>query len=187
MTKKMNAKTILFAFALSLFTLSASAQNEQRQGRRQRMSTTEMYTRNAERLVKQMKLEDEKKDLFTVLYLDYMNARQNAANPKGETEGNERIDAKKLTDEEAKALIEKQFAKAEAQNKVDQEYYARFLEMLTPKQAAYIFVPQLSRGAMMNGERPQGMGRGGFGGGGFGPGGFGGGGFGGGDFGGGGF
>lgn len=176
----MNFKSILTIAVFMVFCITASAQNNQ-QGRRRRMDTTEMYNRQAERLVKQMKLDDEKKDLFTVLYLDYMAARQNAANPKGEEDGDERVDLKKLTDEKAKELVEKQFARTEAQLKVDKEYYPKFLEFLTPVQVAQVFVQRLSRGNA-EGQRPGGGfggGRGGFGGGGFGGGGFGGGGFGG--------
>lgn len=176
----MNYKSILTIVVLAVFCISASAQNDQ-QGRRRRMDTTEMYNRQAERLVKQLKLTDDNKDLFTVLYLDYMAARQNAANPKGETENDDRVDLKKLTDEQAKELVEKQFARTEAQLKVDKEYYPKFLEFLTPVQVAQVFVQRLNRGAS-EGQRPGGFGggRGGFGGGFGGPGGgFGGGGFGG--------
>lgn len=156
----MNLKSIVAIFAFALFAISVSAQ-EQQQGRRQRMNTTEMYNRQAERLVKQLKLEDDKKDLFTVLYLDYQAARHNAANPKGDNEKEERIDVKKLTDEAAKELVQKQFAQAEVQLAVDKEYYAKFLEILTPVQVAQVFVPRLNRAA--NGQMQGG--RGGFGGG----------------------
>ena len=174
----MNFRSILTFALLVMFSVSVSAQNDQ-QGRRRRMDATEMFNRNAERLVKQLKLDDEKKDLFTVLYLDYMAARQNAAHPKGESDADERVDFKKITDEEAKELVEKQFARTEAELKVDKEYYAKFLDIITPAQAAQVFLR--GAGAAMGGfrgGRPEGMGRGGFGGGGFG-GGFGGGGFGG--------
>lgn len=174
----MNFKSIITVFALAIIAISASAQDQQ-QGRRQRMNTTEMYTRQAERLVKQLKIEDDKKDLFTALFLDYQAARHNAVNPKGENEKEEKLDLKKMTDDEAKALVQKQFSQTEAQLNVDKEYYAKFLEMLTPVQVAQIFVPRLNRAA--NGQQG---GRGGFGGG-FPGGGFPGGGFGGGGFGGG--
>lgn len=175
----MNLKHIFTFIVLVVFCTSVSAQDNQQQGRRRRMDATEMFNRNAERLVKQLKLDDEKKDMFTVLYLDYMAARQNAAHPKGETDDNANVDFKKITDEEAKELVEKQFARTEAELKVDRDYYTKFLDILTPAQAAQVFVRGAGRGMEgMNGRRPEGFGRGGFGGGGFG-GGFGGGGFGG--------
>lgn len=177
----MKTKSFFVALALSLIATSLSAQdnnNPQRGQRRQKMDTTEMFNRQAERLVKQLKLEDEKKDVFTVLYLDYQAARQNATHPKGEDDSDERIDIKKLTDEQATQLIEKQFAQTEAQLTVDKEYYKKFLEILTPSQTAQIFIRQRAgnrAGNMQGGQRPGGGrgqgGQGGFGGGFGGPGG----------------
>ena len=176
-------KFVIAALALVLISATAAAQNNGG-GRRQRMNTAEMNNRMAERLADQMKLDSEKANLFKVLYLDYQNARQNAANPKGEEE-EERVNMKKLTDEKATELIDKQLKGQEAQLTVDKEYLPKFLEILTPSQAAYIYL----RGAGMRsgnngrqgngGDRPGGFGGGGFPGGGFPGGGFGGGGFGG--------
>lgn len=153
-----------------LFAATAFAQNNG--GQRQRLDPTEMYTRMADRLVKQLKIEDDKAEVFKILYLDYQTARHNAANPKGES-NNERVNLKSLTDEKANELIQKQFATTEAQLAVDKDYLKKFLEILTPAQAAQIFVPSLSRqgfqnGGQRQGGRPGGMGggqRGGFGGG----------------------
>ena len=150
--------------------LMAVAQNNGGQ-RRQRIDQAEMNNRMAERLASQMKLDKEKTELFKLLFLDYQTARQNAANPKGEDESaNERINLDKIDDEKAKELIEKQFATQEAQLAVDREYLPKFLEILTPAQAARIYV---RRGNQWQRSQQGGQGgpRGGFGGG---PGGFGG-------------
>lgn len=177
----MKIKTLIATLAVLLCVSYAQAQNQGNRRSRQRMDPTEMYNRNAERMAKQMKLDDEKTQLFTVLYLDYMNARQNAAYPKGEEQNEQQIDMKKLTEEQAKELIEKQFNRTEAQLKVDKEYYPKFLEFLTAVQTSQVFL----RGMNMGGNRQGGNVNGPRGGGGFG-GGFPGGGFpGGGDFGGG--
>lgn len=168
-------KIILLALALVLISATSVAQNNR--GNRQRIDPTEMHNRMAERLAKDMKLDEDKAGIFKVLYLDYQTARQNAMNPKGES-ADENVDMKKLTDEKAAELIQKHFAAQEAQLAVDKEYLLKFLEIITPAQAAQIFLPGRSRMGGMNGQGRQG----GFGGG---PrGGFGGG-FGGGDFGGG--
>lgn len=171
----MKIRAIVATLFISLTVLSASAQNNgQRQSRRQRMDTTELFNRQAERLVKQLKLDDEKKDVFTVLYIDYLNSRHNATHPKGEEDSNERVDFKNLTDEKAAELVQKQFAQTEAQLKIDKEYYPKFLEILTPAQAAQIYLRSARNafGGMPGGGNRQGFGgnRGGFGG----PGGFGG-------------
>lgn len=144
-------KVILSSLAFLLISLAAIAQNNN--GRqRQKMDTQELYGRMADRLAKQMKLEDEKADAFKVLYIDYQTTRSNVANPKGEDEKDEKVNLNKITDEEAAALIEKQFAAQEAQLKVDKDYLPRFLEIITPAQAARIYV---RRGGMM-GDAPQG-------------------------------
>lgn len=159
---------------IMLATATVSAQNNR--GQRQRLDPTELYTQMGERLAKQMKLEDEKADVFKVLYLDYQMARRNAANPKGEAETEERVDFKKLTDEKATELIEKQFATQEAQLAVDKSYLPKFLEILTPSQAAQVFLARQGMGMQRqnNGQMGGGRGFGGPGGGFGGQGGFGG-------------
>jgi len=169
-------KRLLFT-ALAVIFISSAAMAQQNGGRRQQMDPTEMYNRQAERLVKQMKLDDDKAEPFKVLYLDYQTARHNATHPKGGESSDEeanKVDWKKLTDEQATVLIDKQFKGQEAQLQIDKEYLPKFLEILTPAQTAQIYVRQ-GRGGQQG--RPDG-GRGGFPGGGFpggGPGGFGGG------------
>lgn len=162
---------------LCMMTVSANAQDDNN-GRRQRFNRGEMVQRQAERLAKQLNLADDKTETFKVLYIDYRTARYNAVNPKGE-ETQQRPDLSKITDAEATALIEKQFAAQEAQLKVDKEFYPKFLELLTPSQTARIFIPQGNGNG--NSQRQQGGMRGNGGGRPGGNGGFGGN-FGGGDF-----
>ena len=170
-------RIIVSAFALLLITVAAVAQdNNGRQ--RQRMHAQEMYGSMADRLAKQMKLEDDKADAFKVLYVDYQTTRSNAANPKGEDEKDEKVNLNKITDEEATVLINRQFAAQEAQLKVDKEYLPRFLEIITPAQAARVYVRRAggmggNEQGMRGGQgRPGGFGGPGGGGGFGGPGGF---------------
>ena len=151
---------------LMLTATTSNAQNTEGRNQRQRMNPTELYTRMADRLAKEMKLEDDKAETFKVLYLDYQTARQNAANPKGENAENERVDMKKLTDAQATELIQKRFQTQEAQLAVDKEYYPKFLEILTPAQAAQIYIQRGGGRNGMNGQNGRGgrMGGGGFGG-----------------------
>lgn len=161
-------KIIISAFAFLLLSVAAMAQDNQGGRQRQKFNPTEMYEKMAERLAKQMKLDDDKAENFKVLYLDYQTARRNAIDPKGENgESDEKVNLNKITDEEATKLIQKSFDKQEAQLKVDKDYLPRFLEILTPAQAARIYV----KWAGMRGNGQQGgMRPGGFPGGG--PGGF---------------
>lgn len=136
----------IFLAILAFVSISTAvmAQNNNGRGQRQRIDPTEMYTRMGDRLAKQMKLDDDKSDVFKVLYLDYQMARRNAANPKGESEAQERVDFDKLTDEQATELIQKTIATQEAQAKVDKDYLPKFLEILTPVQAAQVYLQRQS-------------------------------------------
>lgn len=168
-------KSIFLMLALA-FAVSAMAQNgnDGRRERRNNMSLVEMYNRQATRLANQLKLKDETEQKFIALYLDYQNARHNAANPRGgdQETAEQTVDFKNLTDEEATELIQKNFDRQEKQLAVDKEYLPRFLEMLTPVQAAQVYL-QRAGGNRGMGQRGNG-GRGGNGGNGGGRGGFGG-------------
>lgn len=157
----MKTKSLLAALSLLLVALTANAQGN--------FNPEEMFSRMANRLAKNMKLEDSAKDQFTALYIEYQTARMKAAGQDGQ-QGNQRVDLDNITDEEATALIEKTFKTQEAQLAVDREYYTKFIKVITPAQAAQVFV----RRAGMSGQRMGGMRqRGeGFGGPGGGPGGF---------------
>lgn len=174
-------KLILSALIMVLVSSFAMAQDSNRQrgqrnGQRQRIDPTEMITRQADRLVKQMKLEKDKEDLFKTLYLAYQTERRNAVDPKNENKDQEEIDYKKLTDEQATKLINERLDGQEKQAKLDKEYLEQFLQFLTPVQAAQVFVPQVQAAnrEQTEGQRMGGP-RGGFGGGFGGFGGFGGG------------
>lgn len=150
-------KKTLFLMLIFAFAVSVSAQNEGRRERQNNMSLAEMYNRQASRLAKQLKLEDEAEQKFMALYLDYQNARHNVANPSGgDQEGVEqRTDFRNLSDEAATELIQNNFDRQEKQLAVDREYLPKFLEILTPVQAAQVY---LQRGG---GNRPGGQQQGG--------------------------
>lgn len=176
----MKNRILLLMAVLLMASTSVWAQDEMSQ-RRERMSNiniAEVYNRQAQRWVKQLKLKKDKEDLFTVLFLDWQNARHNAVNPNGgDAENNAQMtDFEKVSDEDAMKAIQDNFVRQEKQVAVDREYLPKFLEMLTPQQAAQLFLNQQARRATGNGGFPMGgmRGGGGFGGGGFGGGGRGG-------------
>lgn len=146
-------KTRIFIAAAMLCLVSFSALAQDGNNRRQRFDRAEMLQRFADRLSQQMNLSEEKSTTFKVLYMDYQMARQNAANPKGENEQQENVDMKNLTDQQASELVQKHFAAQEAQLKVDRDYYPKFLEILTPAQAAQVFLPQRGMGQRGQGQR----------------------------------
>lgn len=155
-------------FAFVIFAVATTAvvfaqdNNERRRERRNDMDIAEINNRQASRLVKQLKLDDEKKDVFTALFLDYQNARHNAVNPKGgDKEGDEqKADFNNMTDEKAMEMIQDNFDRQEKQLAIDKEYLPKFLEILTPQQTAQVFMRQ---GGRPNGQQG-GNRQGGFGG-----------------------
>lgn len=173
----MKKSILLFVLISGLCSMNAYSQNNdftetvERQGR---MDMAEVYNKKAESLIKSMKLDKDKRDMFKALYMDYQNARFNAVNPNGgDQEVKENIvDLKSITDENADSLIQKSFARQEKQLAVDKEYYKKFLDILTPSQAAYVFLspaanamtPGRMMGGMMGNFGGGGMMRGGFGG-----------------------
>lgn len=165
-------KSILLVLVLA-FAVTASAQNgnESRRERMNNISLAEINNRMASRLAKQMKLDDETEQKFTALYLDYQNARHNAVNPRGgDQEGAEqRTNFDRLSDKEATELIQKNFDRQAKQLAVDREYLPKFLEIITPAQAAQVFIVRgnTRQGGQRNGGGNRGGGPrgGGFGGG----------------------
>lgn len=148
----MKKNFIIAACTMLLVCISASAQRN--------AYTEEMFSRMASRLAKNMKLDDVASEQFTALYAEYMKARMAAA---GEQTGRRsRIDVENITDEAADSLIAKSFKTQEVQLAVDREYYGKFIRIITPSQAAQIF---LRRGGMAGDrQRMEGGRRGGFGG-----------------------
>jgi len=128
----------------------------------------EMQTRQIERLVKDLKLEGEKKSQFEEIYKRYFE--ELAATRTQQTRENER-DQKELTDEEATAKLNEVFARQAEQIQqqqlrldIQKKYCAELSSILTPQQLLQVFRQQGERFGNRQGSRPQG-GRGGFGGG----------------------
>lgn len=166
----MNRKVLFLTLALLCVTSLTFAQPNENNSRRQRdngENLTELYTNQANRLAKQMDLKKDAKEKFTVLFLDYMNARHNVVNPKGgDQEGDEgRVNFDELGDEEATALIQKNFTRQEQELQVDKDYLPKFLEILTPAQTARVYLTRGGRGGNGRQDMRGGFGRGGFGGG----------------------
>ena len=140
-------KSFLLVCTLLLATVSASAQGN--------FNADEVYSRMASRLAKNMKLESNVETEFTALYVEYQKARRVAASIAGEAiEGRrQNNDLENITDEKATELIENSFKAQEAQLAIDREYYAKFIRVITPAQAAQIYV---RRGGMMGGQQRQG-------------------------------
>lgn len=175
----------LFIFtAIILFGIgNVCAQQEQRTEEERAQMRTEMVKRVAERTAKDFDLKGDAKEAFLNTYIAYQTemfqTNQNGMNPR--SQGDE--SKKELTDEEANAKIQEQFARQEEQIatmqkrlEIQKKYQAEFAKILTPQQVLKVFTPRRNnnqRGQQrgqedgQRGQRPGGGfggGRGGFGG-----------------------
>ena len=168
--KKQIILTALVAFLFGAIS-TANAQNDDRDARRQ-----EMQARMTERLVRDLKLEGEKKTQFETIYKRYQDelaATRTQQNRERENDRNQN-----LTDEEATAKLNEVFARQAEQIQqqqlrldIQKKYCAEFSGILTPQQLLQVFQP-MQGGQRQGGQRQGGRGFGGGGGGGFGGGGF---------------
>ena len=150
--KKYIVLTVLAAFLFgAISTISAQNDND-RSARRQ-----EMQTRMTERLVKDLKLEGEKKTQFETIYKRYLEELAATRNQKD------------LTDEEATAKLNEVFAREAEQIQqqqlrldIQKKYCAEFSSVLTPQQLLRVFQQGNRMGNRQGGQQG---GRGGFGGG----------------------
>ena len=144
----------------------------------------ESFQDQAKQLAKKFKVKKDKRDMFTVLYLNWQTDRFNVVNPTGGDQESEEssVDFESLSDTEADELVEQSIGRQLKQIEVDKKYFQDFKTIVTTQQAAQIFLQERSTAAsmfnMMRNFDFSSFG-GDFGGGGFGGGGFGGGGFGG--------
>ncbi len=98
----------------------------------------------AARLAEEMKLDAETTAWFKPLYLEMQDTLRALRRPEAPADKSaQKSDAKKqLTEKEAAALIEKNFAKTEQEVAIKRYYYAVFMEKMTPTQLVRIFVQQ---------------------------------------------
>lgn len=161
-------KTYFRIFVLSAMIFgcihNTNAQDNDRAARRQ-----EMQARQTERLIKDMKLSDEQKPKFEAIYARYMEEMSATRTQQNRDRQN---DNKDLTDAEATAKLNEQFARQAEQIQqqqlrldIQKKYCAEFSAVLTPQQLLMVFQPQAQQ---MNRQGQQGGrgNRGGFGGGG---------------------
>lgn len=162
-------KKTIFLTAMVAFLFGAistiNAQDD-RDARRQ-----EMQTRQTERLIKDLKLDGEKKTQFETIYKRYLE--ELAATRPQQTRDRENERTKKdLSEEEATAKLNEIFSRQAEQVQqqqlrldIQKKYCAELSSVLTPQQLLIVFQQQNARQGNRQGGPQQG-GRGGFGGGG---------------------
>lgn len=166
----MKRNIVLVALAALLMGAVSTVNAQEDNGRDARRQ--EFQARQTERLVKDLKLEGEKKTQFEAVYKRY---QEELAATRQQTRQRDEDDTKKeLTDEEATAKVNEIFTRQEEQIQqqqlrldIQKKYCAEFSTILTPQQLVRVFQqPQGNRQSGRSGFQQGGRGgRGGFGGG----------------------
>lgn len=131
----------LLLLALTLST-AASAQENQDRKPGQLPDRKEMATKHAERMAQQLKLDDQTKEWFLPIYVEYQDTLQSVNRPQQPAEKKKKKEKETLSDEEALAKVESTFAAEETRVALRRAYYARFKEKLTAQQLMTIFCEQ---------------------------------------------
>lgn len=164
-------KKIIFAvLALSAFSLNgALAQENAKDGQDREEMRKKIVSKQAEKFVEEMKLDDSKAADFKKLFEEYKNKeielafagkKENGGSDKaGKREKGKRAS---MTDAKADSLVNASFEKQEKELQLRKEYYAKFKAQVGAANAYKVVMP---RPQMMPGMNNRAGGRGGFGGG----------------------
>lgn len=160
-------KIMLSCFvALAAFTLSAQAQSNRENERRQpsQEELTKMVSKRVEQTAKQLKLEGTQKEQFSTLYTEYLT-KEMALRQNNNKSGEKKADKKELTEEEAAARIEQNLAQEEQQLNLKKEYYKKMRDAGLPAtKLVNVFSRQPFGGRGGNQQNRGGNRQGGFGG-----------------------
>lgn len=140
-------KRIILAFCIGLLTLGTYAQKDggdkkvDKKQEKVEKNKEERYTEQANRYVESFDLGTETGAKFINLYLEWQNARENIVDKYGfQQKAGAEVNFKKLTTEEAEKMMDEEFTRQKKQAEADKEYYAKFLEILTPGHAAQVIL-----------------------------------------------
>lgn len=139
-------KKLLFV-ALALFSYAGTGimaqENNSDADNDRKEKAKEFITKQAERMAKNLKLDDAKTKTFTDLLVEYrtqeMELRMSsAANRRQEN----RKKRSQMTDAQADSLIQARFELEQKQLELKKTYYDKFRKDFTPSQLVNVFMPQ---------------------------------------------
>lgn len=159
-------KKIIFSILTIFVALTIQAQEAQ--DIKQSDKDAKAVATQLESIIQYYEISDEIKDEFSTIYTNWQKERNAAIMDERQTNVTDEISYKKLTDDEAKELLNKTFERRLKQTEVDKNYYVKLKTILPADQAAQLVVQQRNQtagliGGMMGGGRG-GRGMGGFGG-----------------------
>ena len=152
-------KTIILA-VLALMSCTAVSAQERMSEEDRAKAIAERIEKSAERLAKDFDLKKEAKDNFITTYTAYQQ-EMFATNPPRDQRREQADDDKdkKLSDEEATARIEENFARQEQQIatmqkrlEIQKKYGAEFAKTLKPQQVLKVLTPQRGQGGRGQGQ-----------------------------------
>lgn len=140
-------KRIIFALCIGLLTVGAYAQKDNgdkktdKKQEKIEKNQEERYTEQANQYVESFDLSTETGAQFISLYIEWQKARENIVDKYGfQQKAGADVNFKKLTVEEAEKMMDEDFERQKKQAEADKEYYAKFLEILTPGHAAQVIL-----------------------------------------------
>lgn len=164
-------KTIVMAVAALLSCATLSAQERMSDEERAR-AINERIEAAGTRMAKDFKLKDAAKDSFIEIFTAYQKEMFATNRPQGTTGREQAEEKKELSNEDATAKIQENFARQEQQIAtmqqrldVQKKYAEEFAKVLTPQQVLQVLTPRNNQSGRGQGQRNQGNGerRGGFG------------------------
>ncbi|MBO4564636.1 MAG: hypothetical protein J5720_04315 [Bacteroidaceae bacterium] len=130
---------------------SSSKSKKNKDAEKSEMNAQEVYKQQAESWATTFELNEEGKEKFIELYMEWQNNRGNIVDKNGyEQKAGEDINFKKITAEEAEKLIADDFARQKKQAETDEEYYRKFQQYISPGHAAQMVIQQRSSAAGMS-------------------------------------
>lgn len=157
---------------VALMSCAALSAQERMSEEQRAQAIAERIEAAGTRMAKEFKLKDDAQKTFVETFTAYQK-EMFATNQIQGARGREQAEEKKeLTDEEATARIQENFARQEQQIatmqkrlEVQKKYAEEFGKVLTPQQVLKVLTPQRGQGSRGQGQRGQGNGerRGGFG------------------------
>ena len=164
-------KKIILTLCIALIAVAGAQAQSSKKSKKDKnleqaaMNAQEVYKQQAESWATTFELNEEGKEKFIELYLEWQNNRGNIVDKNGyEQKAGADINFKKITVEEAEKLIADDFARQKKQAETDEEYYRKFQQYVSPGHAAQMVIQQRSSAAGMSSMfRSLGRGMGGMG------------------------
>lgn len=156
-------KKIIFTILTIFAALTIQAQEAQ--NIKQSEKDAKAVATQLENIIQYYEISDEIKDEFSKIYTDWQKERNAAIMDERQENVTDEISYKKLTDDEAKELLQKTFERKLKQVEVDKNYYTKLKSILPADQAAQLVVQQRNQTAGFISGMGGGRGMGGFGGG----------------------